>query len=88
MTSYKIVVEKKALKALGKIETRHRRRIERAIDKLRDKPRPSGYKKLTDSQSLYRIRVGKYRVIYEIRDKELIVLVVVIDHRSKAYRKK
>jgi mRNA interferase RelE/StbE len=59
-------------------------RILRAIRKLADNPRPSGCKKLKGRDE-YRIRVGDYRVIYEIHDDVLIVLVIKVAHRREVY---
>jgi mRNA interferase RelE/StbE len=56
-----------------------------AIDKLPDNPRPSGCRKLKGAD-VYRIRVGDYRVVYEIHDDVLIVLVVRVAHRSEVYK--
>ena len=56
----------------------------RAIDRLAEHPRPPGSKKLT-SHDLYRIRVGGYRIGYEIHDSELIVTVVKVGHRRDGY---
>ncbi len=58
--------------------------INAAIDALKNSPRPAGYKKLTNREA-YRIRIGDYRVIYEIRDKTVTVLVVRIRHRREVY---
>jgi mRNA interferase RelE/StbE len=57
-----------------------------AIEALAGDPRPSGVKKLTGSEDLYRIRVGDYRMIYQVRDDELLVLVARVAHRKDAYR--
>ena len=62
-----------------------RTRILKAVSKLSGNPRPSGCKKLK-GQDAYRIRVGAYRVIYEIRDAVLIVWVVKVGHRSNVYQ--
>ncbi|MBI3271169.1 MAG: type II toxin-antitoxin system RelE/ParE family toxin [Planctomycetes bacterium] len=62
-----------------------RARIRPKIDALADDPRPPGVKKLVGAENRWRIRVGDYRVIYEIHDKALLVLVVRIRHRSGAY---
>lgn len=62
------------------------RRIAKAIDALADTPRPPGVKKLQGSDDTYRIRVGDYRIVYEIRDAELRVLVVRVAHRGDVYR--
>jgi mRNA interferase RelE/StbE len=56
------------------------------IDALADQPRPSGAKKLKASDELWRIRVRDYRIVYEIRDRILVVLVVRVAHRREVYR--
>jgi mRNA interferase RelE/StbE len=60
--------------------------IARAIDRLQTDPRPRGNQKLVGSESTYRIRVGDYRVIYEIEDAARTVLVTRIRHRKDAYQ--
>jgi mRNA interferase RelE/StbE len=49
-------------------------------------PRPSGCKKLAGSTDYYRIRVSDYRVLYEVRDRDILVLVIKIGHRREVYR--
>lgn len=61
------------------------RRIRPKIDALADNPRPHGVKKLKGEENTWRIRVGDYRVIYEIHDRILLVLVLRIRHRGSAY---
>ena len=57
------------------------------VRKLADKPLPSGCEKLTTAApDLYRVRVGKCRVIYQVRDSALLVLVLPIGHRRDIYR--
>ena len=63
-----------------------RRRIASAIDGLASVPRPPGSVKLTGAASVWRIRVGGYRILYEINDHRLVVLVIRIAKRSEAYR--
>ena len=60
------------------------KRILEAVDRLATNPRPSECKKLT-GHALFRIRVGVYRVVYEIRGDELIVVVVKVGHRRDVY---
>ncbi|MEO0413544.1 MAG: type II toxin-antitoxin system RelE/ParE family toxin, partial [Verrucomicrobiota bacterium] len=60
-------------------------RIIQAIDRLEDEPRPQGCRKLVGSERTYRIRVGSYRVVYEIEDECLKILVVRVRHRQSAY---
>jgi mRNA interferase RelE/StbE len=74
------------LDALAIIPRPHRRRIAWKIDRLADNPRPRGAKALKGPLSLYRIRVGDYRVIYQIQDAALLVLVVRIGSRGDVYR--
>ena len=71
------------LKALDKPV---RARIVRRLRKLEETPRPQGVEKLSGPDDLYRIREGEYRIIYTIKDKELMVLVVKIGHRKDVYR--
>ena len=61
-------------------------RLGRRIDSLVENPRPQGIKKLAGEEDLYRLRVGDYRVIYQIQEKRLIVLVVGVGHRADVYR--
>lgn len=63
-----------------------RRRIQRAVDRLAEDPRGHGTTKLRGAQDLWRLRIGDYRVIYQVRDDVLLVLVIRIRHRSEAYR--
>jgi mRNA interferase RelE/StbE len=58
-------------------------KIKTAIDKLADDPRPFGYKKLVDEEALYRIRVGNYRIIYEIHDRVLLIVVLRLARRRE-----
>ena len=62
------------------------RRIRPRIDALASNPRPQGVKKLRGTENLYRIRIGDYRVVYQVGDKVLRVLIVRVKHRRDAYR--
>jgi mRNA interferase RelE/StbE len=62
------------------------RRIVRRIEVLATNPRPPGCRVLTGADSLWRIRVGDYRVLYEIQDARATVDILAIRHRSEAYR--
>jgi mRNA interferase RelE/StbE len=83
--SYKILIERPAQKDLSKIPQQYQNRIIKAIQSLAKNPRPAGSKKLS-GRDAWRIRVSNYRVIYEIHDDRLIILVVVIGHRKDIYR--
>jgi len=68
------------------LETPIQKRIVRSIESLADDPRPGGVKKLAGADDLWRLRVGDYRVIYEIRDRALVVLIIAVGHRGDVYR--
>ncbi len=74
-----------AAKALGKIPQADRLRLIEAIDKLKTHPAAGSVLK-GEFYGLRRVRVGDFRIIYELRNKELIVLVVRIAHRKEVYR--
>jgi mRNA interferase RelE/StbE len=84
--SYKIEFTKGANKQLKKLPTDIKERIDSKIEELAIEPRPVGVKKLADEESLYRIRVGVYRVIYQIFDNILLVSVIKVKHRREVYR--
>lgn len=85
MPNYKVVLSKKVEKQLDKLSDKIVNPILESIDSLAKNPRPSGCKKLKSREG-YRIRVGDYRVIYEIIDKELIVDVIAIGNRKDVYQ--
>ncbi|HHT9135036.1 MAG TPA: type II toxin-antitoxin system RelE family toxin [Candidatus Avalokitesvara rifleensis] len=87
--TYRIEFTAKArrqLKDLSKADRHAMGRIKTRIDALANNPRPPDVKKLSGTESLYRIRVGDYRIIYEIQDRVLVVLVVKIGRRGDVYR--
>ncbi len=81
---YQLIIDKYAQKQLGKIPPPHFNRIVKAIQDLANNPRPVGYRKLT-GRSGYRIRIGNYRVVYNIEDKILTIFVIDIGHRKDIY---
>lgn len=83
--SYTLSITRRAQKELADIHPTHRERIINSIQPLAENPNPPGCKKLT-GRDAWRIRVGNYRVIYEINNNELIVTVINIGHRREVYR--
>jgi mRNA interferase RelE/StbE len=75
-----------AAKALRKLDQREARRILVAVDALAEDPRPHGVKALQGYPGALRLRVGDYRVVYEVDDGALRVLVVTVAHRREVYR--
>jgi mRNA interferase RelE/StbE len=84
--TYQIEIPRAAAKELAGVAQPNRDHIKAAIFALADDPRPNGCAKLAGFQCAYRIRVGSYRVIYEIRDQVLVVTVVKVGHRRDVYR--
>jgi mRNA interferase RelE/StbE len=82
--AYTIEFRNKVLKALIKINEPHYSNIKKQIYDLADNPRPQGYRKLKGRKG-YRIRVGDYRVIYEIFDDILLIDVIDLGHRKEIY---
>lgn len=83
--TYRVEILRSAQKQLAKIDRQDQSRIISAIRELANDPRPPGCNKLS-GRPAWRIRVGTYRVIYEIHDDRLLVLVVTIGHRKDVYR--
>jgi mRNA interferase RelE/StbE len=83
--SYGLEILRTAQKQLAQITQVDRDRIVAAIMDLADVPRPVSCKKLSGRPG-WRIRVGSYRVIYEIHDDKLLILVVTVGHRREVYR--
>ena len=84
MAKYSVEINKKARKSLDKLSDFIVAPILTAIADLSDDPRPQGYRKLKGRKG-YRIRVGDYRVIYEIFDNILLIEVVDLGHRKDIY---
>lgn len=84
--TYQVKVVASAKKSLKSIETQYVKKILERIDLLQTEPRHPGSIKLAGTKNGYRTRVGKYRIVYEIHDAEVLVLVVNIDHRKDVYR--
>lgn len=87
MARYEVRIKPSAGKELSRLGTKQdRQRLVAAINSLAPNPRPVGSEKLVGSDNLYRVRVGDYRVVYEIWDGELVVVVVKVGHRRDIYR--
>jgi len=84
--SYKLVLKRSAEKELLALPKNQAFKVKEAIEGLADDPRPNGCKKMTGRTDDYRIRVGSYRVIYSVSDKEVTVKVIKIGHRKDVYR--
>jgi len=85
---YSILIKPSAVKEIEAIPLKKdRRRIVERIGDLAENPRPPGCEKLS-SQDKYRLRQGRYRILYSIEDEDLLVYVVKVSHRKDVYRQK
>jgi mRNA interferase RelE/StbE len=84
MAAYKLYFKKSVQKDLNAIPKADLKRILQGIEGLSENPRPAGCEKLT-GQDRYRLRQGRYRILYSIQDDELMVWVVKVGHRKDIY---
>ena len=85
MAVYEVLLSKAARKQLALLPVFIHNKIIENISHLSSVPRPAGCKKLKGYKNSYRIRVGDYRIIYEIEDKVLHILIVAIGNRKNIY---
>jgi mRNA interferase RelE/StbE len=85
MDAYKIFFKRSVEKDFESIPKKDLKRILDRIKALADDPRPTGCEKLT-GQERYRVRQGKYRIVYSIQDNELTIWIVKVGHRKDVYR--
>ena len=81
MASYRVLIKRSAAKELESVPLKDRRRLVARIEGLAANPRPVGVQKLSGEEK-YRLRQGEYRILYEIRDQDSVLVVVKVGHRS------
>ena len=86
--TYRIEYTPAASRQLAKFHKDIQTRFKPKIESLAETPRPPDAKKLQGFDNTYRIRVGDYRILYEIHDNILLVLIVEVGHRGRVYRRK
>ena len=84
--AYEVYLERAAEQALKQLSAKNFQKIIPHIKALAENPRPVGCRKIFGSRNDWRVRVGDYRIIYEVEDREKVVRVMYIRHRGKAYR--
>ena len=84
--SHRVEVAPAALRQFRKLDAAARRRIQAAIELLAEQPRPSGAKTHVGGDGEWRVRTGDFRIVYEIHDDVLLILVVAVGHRRDIYR--
>jgi mRNA interferase RelE/StbE len=84
--TYSITLAPPAARQLRKFDPQVRRRIQAALELLAGEPRPPAATQLVGGSGEWRVRTGNYRIVYEIEDDQLLVLVLSIGHRREIYR--
>ena len=85
MASYNVLIKPSAVKELEAIPTKDRARIVKKVRALANEPRPTGCEKLSGREQ-YRLRQGRYRIVYSVSDEEQTVLIAKIAHGRETYR--
>ena len=87
MAKFKLFISSSAEKKLKKIPKKDISKIVILIQSLTINPYPVGCRKLSGEETIYRVRQGQYRVIYEVKNHELVILILKIGHRKDIYKK-
>jgi mRNA interferase RelE/StbE len=85
VASYRLLIKPSAAKELEQLPQKDRKRVVTRMQGLSGQPRPPGCEKLT-GHGLFRVRQGKYRILYEVHHQDLVVTVFKIGHRRDVYR--
>jgi mRNA interferase RelE/StbE len=83
---YQVIFAASALQELRALSWDIKIRLKAKVDALKKNARPSGVRKIQGRESLYRLRIGSYRLVYEIDDQKRIIRVIRVRHRRDAYR--
>jgi mRNA interferase RelE/StbE len=83
---WRVEITPRAEREIRSLPASIRRRVARPITALSQHARPSGVRKLTGAADLYRLRVGDYRVLYQIRDEAHVIVILRVGHRRLIYR--
>jgi mRNA interferase RelE/StbE len=86
MASYEIEIGRTAEKQLKNLSERDQLRVVRAVLALAEEPHPRGTRKLSGYDDVFRIRVGRFRVLYSVVKNRLVILILKIGHRKDVYR--
>jgi mRNA interferase RelE/StbE len=86
--SYDVKLTPAAVRQLRKLDPTGRRRVQAAIDLLATEPRPPAARQLVGGAGEWRVRTGDFRIIYEIHDQQLVVLVIKVGHRRDVYERR
>ena len=83
--TYRVTLSPMAARQLRKLDAQVRRRIQAALELLAEQPRPPSATRLVGGAGEWRVRTGDYRIVYEIEDDHLLILVLRLGHRREVY---
>ena len=86
MSRYSVETARRAVKSIAGLPRQEQQRVRAAIELLADEPRPPGCIALAGEESVYRVRVGDYRILYEVIDARLVIQVIRVGHRRGVYQ--
>lgn len=86
MGSFEIEISRTAEKQLKKLPEQDQLRVVRAVLTLAEEPHPTGSRKLSGYDDVFRIRVGRYRVLYSVFESRLVIIILKVGHRKDVYR--
>ncbi|WP_420635304.1 type II toxin-antitoxin system RelE family toxin [Candidatus Palauibacter sp.] len=86
MAYYDVEISRTAEKQLRKLPRADQERIARKMSALADDPFPTGTRKLTGYEDVFRVRAGRYRILYSVAEAALIIIVLKVGHRRDVYR--
>ena len=84
--THRVELSPAAARQLRKLDGDAQRRIQAVVELLAKEPRPAGARKLAGGRGEWRVRTGNYRIIYEMDDGVLVILVLAVGHRREVYR--
>jgi mRNA interferase RelE/StbE len=86
MPTYRVEVSATAERQIRKLSRDEQIRVVRTIQRLSVDPRPAGCRKLSGSDDVFRVRVGRFRILYSLEDRRLVVIVLKVGDRKDVYR--
>ncbi len=86
MAIYEVQISRTAERQLARLERTTQQRVAAAMQALAQDPRPRGCRKLQGYEDVYRIRVGRYRLLYSVSDNTVVVVILKVGHRRSVYR--
>ena len=86
MATHEVEISRTAERQLARLDRATRQRIAAAMLSLAEEPRPRGCRKLHGYEDVYRIRVGRYRLLYSVSDDTVVIVILKVGHRRNVYR--